>query len=93
MSYLAIARAAESRMKAERDPGAILAEAYKRYWNTPETVPMETFQALHREIDLIEKQVGVEVAWHTLEASARSWYKAKGTCPFCGKNELHLSGR
>lgn len=60
-----------------------LAEAYCRYWNTPETEPMATFVSLHREIDLIEKQVGAEVAWRTLEAAARRWYEEHRACPFC----------
>ncbi|MDE2321753.1 MAG: hypothetical protein KGL31_07530 [candidate division NC10 bacterium] len=70
-----------------------LADLYRTYWTLPETDPLETFKALHREIDLIEKQVGAEAAWRTLEASARRWYQEKGTCPFCGKDELHLRGR
>lgn len=93
MSYLAIARAAEARLKAERDPEAVLEDLYHKYWTTPESEPMETFVSLHREIDLLERQVGVEGAWRTLEASARAWYQEKGTCPFCGKDELHVSGR
>lgn len=72
---------------------ATLAEAYRRYWELPETEPIEPFQSLHREIDLLEKQVGPEVAWHTLEEAARRWYQKKGRCPFCGGDELHLSGR
>lgn len=83
MSYLAIAKAAEARMKMEREPRAVLAEAYKKYWSTPESEPIERFQALHQEIDLIETKVGVEVAWRTLEAEARAWYEEHRACPFC----------
>lgn len=93
MSYLAIAKAAESRMRMERDPRAVLADLYRKYWNTPETEPMTAFVSLHREIDILERQVGVDESWRTLEAEARAWYQEKGTCPFCGKDELHLSGR
>lgn len=94
MSYLAIAKAAEARLKAERDPEAILADAYRQYWTLSATKePMATFVSLHREIDLIEQQVGADAAWRTLEEAARAWYQEKGTCPFCGKTELHLSGR
>ncbi len=70
-----------------------LADLYRKYWSTPETDPLETFTGLHREIDTLERQVGVEGAWRTLEASARAWYEEHRTCPFCGKDELHLSGR
>lgn len=91
MSYLAIARAAESRMRMERDPGAVLTEAYRKYWSLPESDPMETFKALHREIDILERQVEVEVAWRTLEEAARAWYEEHRACPFCKHpNVLHF---
>lgn len=70
-----------------------LVDLYRRYWNTHGTEPMATFVSLHREIDILERQVGADAAWRTLEAEARRWYQEKGTCPFCGKDELHLSGR
>lgn len=89
-----MARAFEAKLKTERfRPDLALSQAYRKYWNTPETEPMATFVSLHREIDILERQVGVEGAWRTLEESARNWYQEKGTCPFCGKDELHLSGR
>lgn len=92
MSYLAIAKAAESRIRAERDPGAVLADLYRKYWNTPETEPMATFVSLHREIDILERQVGADTAWRTLEATARAWYQEKGACPFCKlPGVLHLT--
>lgn len=92
MSYLSIAKAAESRMRMERDPEMVLAEAYRRYWNTPETEPMATFVSLHREIDLLENQVGVETAWQVLVAAARTWYQEHRTCPFCKHPDvLHLA--
>lgn len=68
-----------------------LAEAYRAYWGLPETEPMETFVSLSREIDLIEKQVGEETAWRTLEAAARTWYQEHRACPFCKHPDvLHL---
>lgn len=91
MSYLALAKAAESRMRMERDPGAVLADLYRKYWNTPETEPMATFQSLHREIDILERQVGAEASWRILEAAARAWYEEHRICPFCRTPEqLHL---
>lgn len=62
---------------------ATLADAYRRYWETTETESMTTFQSLHREIDIVERQVGAETAWRTLKAAARVWYQEKGACPFC----------
>ncbi|WP_337288619.1 hypothetical protein [Candidatus Methylomirabilis sp.] len=71
-----------------------LADAYRRYWTLSETEePMATFQSLHRDIDTLERQVGPEVSWRILEAAARRWYQEKARCPFCGGDELHLSGR
>jgi hypothetical protein len=71
---------------------APLAEAYRRYWSTPETEPIETFRSLYREIDLLERQVDVETAWRTLEAAARVWYQETGACPFCKRpGVLHLA--
>lgn len=72
---------------------ATLADLYRCYWNTPETDPIETFRSLHREIDRLEKQLGADTAWRTLEDAARTWYNEHRTCPFCGEDELHLSGR
>lgn len=70
-----------------------LADAYRRYWSTPETEPIETFRSLHREIDILERQVGTDAAWHTLEAAARAWYQETGACPFCKHpGVLHLEG-
>jgi len=91
LSYLALAKQVEARLEEERsqpDTGPegvspALAAAYRRYWTTPESEPIETFQSLHREIDILERQVGVTVAWQTLEAAARRWYQEKGACPFC----------
>lgn len=39
-----------------------LADLYTLYWETPESVTMETFQALHREVDILERQVGADTA-------------------------------
>jgi hypothetical protein len=86
-----MARAFETKRKAERDPGAVLAEAYRRYWSIPETEPMTVFVSLHREIDIMEQQVGADTAWHTLEAAARAWYEEHRACPFCKHpNVLHF---
>lgn len=91
MSYLAIARAAESRMKMERGGGAVLAGMYRQYRSLPESDPMETFKALHQEIDRVEKRVGVDTAWRTLEEAARAWYEEYRACPFCKHPDvLHL---
>lgn len=69
-----------------------LADLYRRYWNTPEDATIEIFRALHREIDILERQVGADTAWRTLEAAARAWYQEKGTCPFCKlSGVLHLA--
>lgn len=69
-----------------------LVELYTQYWNTPETEPMATFVSLHREIDILERQVGVDTAWRILEAAARAWYQEKGACPFCKlPGVLHLT--
>lgn len=74
-------------------PDRTLAEAYRRYWSTPETEPIETFRSLHREIDILERQVGAEAAWRTLEAAARAWYEEHRACPFCKHPDvLHLEG-
>lgn len=71
---------------------AALADLYRTYWSTPETEPMTTFLSLHREIDLIERQVGADTAWQILEAAARAWYQEKGACPFCQHpGVLHLA--
>lgn len=92
MSYLAIAKAAESRMRMERDPEAVLADLYRTYWNTPETEPIATFLSLHREIEIVERQVGEETALQTFQAEARRWYEQNGACPKCGKpGVLHLT--
>lgn len=70
---------------------AALADLYRKYWNTPETEPIETFRSLHREIDLIEKQVGADAAWRILETAAKGWYQKHRVCPFCKHpNVLHL---
>lgn len=83
MSYLAIAKAAEARLKAERDPEAVLTDLYRKYWNTPETEPIQRFQALHRDIDILERQIGAETTWRILEAAARRWHQETGVWPPC----------
>lgn len=70
-----------------------LVDLYRTYWSTPETEPMTTFQSLHREIDSLERQVGVDTAWRTLEAAARGWYEQQAACPFCGTpGAFHFPG-
>lgn len=64
---------------------ATLAELYAQYWNTPETEPMATFVSLHREIEIVERQVGEETALQAFQAAARRWYEQNGACPSCGK--------
>lgn len=86
MSYLAIAKAVEARLKSERDPGAVLTDLYRRYWTLSETEePMATFRSLHREIDIVERQVGEETALQTFQVAAQRWYEQNGECPKCGK--------
>lgn len=72
-------------------PDRTLADAYRRYWDVSESEPTTTFQSLYREIDIVERQVGADTAWRTLEEAARAWYQEKGTCPFCKlSGVLHL---
>lgn len=79
-------------MRMERDPEAVLADLYRTYWNTPETEPIATFLSLHREIEIVERQVGEEIALQTFQAEARRWYEQNGACPKCGKpGVLHLT--
>lgn len=78
-------------LQSQQPASAALASLYTAYWNTPETEPTTTFVSLHREIDQLEKHVGVETAWKILEASARRWYEEHRACPFCGlSGSLHL---
>jgi hypothetical protein len=71
---------------------AALADLYRRYWSLPKSEPMATFLSLHREIDLLERQVDVETAWRTLEEAARAWYLEQSACPFCKRpGVLHLA--
>lgn len=64
-------------------PDRTLAAAYRQYWSLPESEPMTAFQSLHREIDILERQVGADTAWRTLEEAAKTWYQETGACPFC----------
>lgn len=83
MSYLAIAKAAESRMRMERDPGGVLADLYRRWWSTPETEPMTIFLSLSQEIGILERQVGEDMAWRILEEAAKAWHQETGVWPYC----------
>ena len=85
MSYLAIAKAAESRMRLERDPGAVLADLYRQFWTTPDKAPMETFTAIHAEIGNLEAALDPCKVIDLLEAEAQSFHRETGICPFCGK--------
>ena len=93
MSYLAIARAAESRMRMERDPGKVLAELYRKYWTTPESERMETFTAILAEIGPLEGRIDPCKVIEVLEAEAQRFHLEAGICPFCGKvGPLHHHG-
>lgn len=84
----------EARLKAGRDPEAVLADAYRRYWSTEESEPVEVFRTIHLQIDHLEKQVGEDGAWHILETEARVWHQKTGVCPFCRqRGELHFEGK
>ncbi len=89
-----MARAFETKRKAERSHPDALVDAYRRYWSTPETAAMETFQEIHREIDRLEQQVGIDESWCILETEAKAWHRDSGICPFCRKRgELHFEGK
>ena len=102
MSYLAIAKAVEARWKAEQErqvnktlmstePDPTLAAAYRRYWQTAESEPMETFRAAYMEIARLEAQANPAVAWYTLRQAATAYHAERGICPFCREpGELHL---
>ena len=83
VSYLAIAKAAESRMRLERDPGAVLADLYRKYWTTPDKAPMETFTAIHAEIGILEAALDPCKVIDILEAEARRFHSETGICPHC----------
>jgi len=83
LSYLAIARAAESRMRMARDPGAALADLYRKYWTTPESESVATFTALLEEIATLEGQFDPGEAIVLLEAAAKRFHQETGVCPFC----------
>lgn len=71
-----------------------LADAYRRFWTLPETEPLERFTAIHKEIDILERQAGIDEAWAILEHEARVWHQKAGICPFCRKRgELHFEGK
>jgi hypothetical protein len=74
-------------------PGA-LAYAYRQFWSTEESEPVEVFRTLHSQIDHLEKQVGEDRAWHILDTEARAWHQKTGICPFChNPGELHFEGK
>jgi hypothetical protein len=94
LSYLAIAKAAEARLKAERDPGAegidlpqelgpTLSGAYRRYWTLAESQPLEAFQAILTEIAAMESQGDPGQVIDILEAEARKFHGETGCCPHC----------
>jgi hypothetical protein len=71
-----------------------LADLYRQFWSTPETEPLATFTAIHREIDRLERQAGIDEAWAILKNEARAWHQRTGVCPFCRKRgELHFEGK
>ncbi|MBZ0160967.1 MAG: hypothetical protein K8G79_12685 [bacterium] len=72
-------------------PDRTLADAYRRYWNTPESEPMQTFQAAYAEIVRLEAQADPATAWRTLREAATVFHAESGVCPFCReRGELHL---
>lgn len=102
MSYLAIVKAAEVRLRAEREHATTppvevveqsptLARAYQAYWNTPESESTETFQAAYADIEKLERMAPPVIAWRTLREAATAWHTETGVCPFCGEpGPLHL---
>jgi hypothetical protein len=44
---------------------------------------MATFQAIHKEIDRLERQAGIDEAWAILETEARAWHQRTGNAPSC----------
>lgn len=71
-----------------------LADAYRRYWSTPESADRETFQVINKEIDRLERQAGIDEAWRILETEARAWHQNTRVCPFCrNPGELHFEGK
>jgi hypothetical protein len=83
VSYLAIAKAAESRMRMERAPGAVLADLYRKYWTVPESEPMATFTAIHAEIATLEAQLDPCKVIDILEMEAKRFHRETGLCPHC----------
>lgn len=84
MSYLAMARAFEVKRKVERSqPDLALSRAYRKYWTTPESAPMETFTAIHVEIATLEAQLDPCKVIDILEMEARRFHRETGRCPFC----------
>lgn len=73
-------------------PGRTLAEVYRRYWNTPESATIETFQTAYKEIVKLEAQADPQAAWRSLREAATAWHRESGgVCPFCReRGELHL---
>lgn len=72
-------------------PDRDLADAYRAYWNLPETEPMETFQTAYAEIVRLESRAEPLTAWRTLRATATAFHAESGVCPFCKLlGELHL---
>lgn len=69
--------------ESERDPRAVLAALYLRYWTTPETDPLETFQAIFAEITALETRLDPGKVIGILEAEAQKYHHATGRCPYC----------
>lgn len=84
MSYLAIAKAVEARLKAERSrPDLALATVYWRYWDTSETEPLTTFQAILAEIATLEARLDPGKVIDILESEAQRFHQETGRCPHC----------
>lgn len=72
-------------------PDPALSSAYRTYWQTAESAPMERFKEVYAEIAKLETQVDPSVAWRTLRETATAWHTETGVCPFCRlTGELHL---
>jgi hypothetical protein len=44
---------------------------------------MTIFLSLSQEIGILERQVGEDMAWRTLEEAAKAWHQETGAWPYC----------
>lgn len=79
-----MARAFEVKRQAERSqPDLALSQAYRRYWELPETEPLATFTAILAEIGILEAQRNPAMVIGILEAEAQRFHRETGLCPYC----------